>query len=46
LVEDIFLLFLTQPSGANGPTDSRLIVGANADALTDKVCREGGICNV
>ena len=46
LVEDILLLFLSQPSGASGPTDTCLIVGANADALTDKVCREGGICNV
>ena len=44
LVEDILLFVVSQPDGT--ATDSRPIVDAQADPLTDKVCREGGICNV
>jgi hypothetical protein len=44
LVEDILLFVVSQPDGT--ATDSRPIVNAQADPLTDKVCREGGICNV
>jgi hypothetical protein len=46
LVEDILLFVILEPGGVTVSTDSRPLVGANADALTDKVCREGGICNV
>jgi len=44
LVEDILLFVVSQPDGT--ATDSRPIVNAQSDPLTDKVCREGGICNV
>ena len=45
LVEDILLFVVSQPNGS-ATTDSPPIVNAQADPLTDKVCREGGICNV
>ena len=44
LVEDILLFVVSQPDGT--VTDTRPIVNAQADPLTEKVCREGGICNV
>jgi hypothetical protein len=44
LVEDILTFVVSQPSGS--ATDSETITNAVADPLTDKVCRESGICNV
>jgi hypothetical protein len=44
LVEDILLFVVSQPDGT--ATDSSPIVNYVADPFTDKVCREGGICNV
>jgi hypothetical protein len=44
LVEDILTFVVSQPDGT--ATDSETITSAVADPLTDKVCRESGICNV
>jgi hypothetical protein len=44
LVEDILTFVVSQPDGT--ATDSETITNAVADPLTDKVCRESGICNV
>jgi hypothetical protein len=44
LVEDILTFVVSQPGGS--ATDSETITNALADPLTDKVCRESGICNV
>jgi hypothetical protein len=43
-VEDILTFNLSQPQGQATPSSP--IVNAVANPLTDKVCREGGICNV
>jgi hypothetical protein len=43
IVEDILTFTVSQPGGA---TASETITNASPDALTDKVCRESGICNV
>jgi hypothetical protein len=43
-VEDILTFVVSQPDGT--ATDSETITNAVADPLTDKVCRESGICNV
>jgi hypothetical protein len=43
-VEDILTFVVSQPDGT--ATDSETISNAVADPLTDKVCRESGICNV
>jgi hypothetical protein len=44
LVEDILTFVISQPDGT--ATDSETITNAVANPLTDKVCRESGICNV
>jgi hypothetical protein len=44
LVEDILTFVVSQPDST--ATDSETITNAVADPLTDKVCRESGICNV
>jgi hypothetical protein len=44
LVEDILSFVVSQPDGPG--TDAETITNAVADPLTDKVCRESGICNV
>jgi hypothetical protein len=44
LVEDILTFIVTQPDGT--ATDSDTITNAVTDHLTDKVCRESGVCNV
>jgi hypothetical protein len=44
LVEDILTFVVSQPDGI--ATDSEIITNAVADSLTNKVCRESGICNV
>jgi hypothetical protein len=44
LVEDILTFVVSQPDGT--ATDSETITNAVADPLTDKACRESGICNV
>jgi hypothetical protein len=44
LVEDILTFVVSQPEGT--ATDSETITNAIANPLTDKVCRESGICNV
>jgi hypothetical protein len=44
LVEDILTFIVSQLTGS--ATDSETITNAVADPLTDKVCRESGICNV
>jgi hypothetical protein len=44
LVEDILTFVVSQPDGSATP--SKTITNAVADPLTDKVCRESGICNV
>jgi hypothetical protein len=44
LVEDILTFVVSQPEGT--ATDSETITNAVADPLTDKVCRESGICNI
>jgi hypothetical protein len=44
LVEDILIFVVSQPDGT--ATDSETITNAIADPLTEKVCRESGICNV
>jgi hypothetical protein len=44
VVEDILTFVVSQPGGS--ATDSETITNALADPLTDKVCRESGICNV
>jgi hypothetical protein len=44
LVEDILTFVVAQPDG--NATDSETITNAVADPLTDKVCRESGICNI
>jgi hypothetical protein len=44
LVEDILTFVVSQPDGIS--TDSEIITNAVADPLTNKVCRESGICNV
>jgi hypothetical protein len=44
LVEDILTFVVSQPDGT--ATDSETITNAVANPLTDKVCRESGICNV
>jgi hypothetical protein len=43
-VEDILTFVVSQPTGS--ATDSETIINAVTDPLTDKVCRESGICNV
>ncbi len=43
LVEDILTFVVSQAGGA---TPSTVISSSVADPLTDKTCREGGICNV
>ena len=44
LVEDILTFVVSQPSGS--ATDSETITNAISDPLTDKVCRESGVCNI
>jgi hypothetical protein len=44
LVENILTFVVSQPDGI--ATDSETITNTVADALTKKVCRESGICNV
>jgi hypothetical protein len=44
LVEDILTFVVSQPGGT--ATDSVTITNAVPDPLTDKVCRESGICNI
>jgi hypothetical protein len=44
IVEDILTFVVSQPAGPG--SDSETITDAVADPLTDKVCRESGICNV
>ena len=44
LVEDILTFVLSQPGGT--ATDSVPITNTQPDALTDKACRENGICNI
>jgi hypothetical protein len=44
LVEDILTFVVSQPEGT--ATDSQTITNAVANPLTDKICRESGICNV
>jgi hypothetical protein len=44
LVEDVFTLVVSQPDGT--ATDYEPITNGVADPLTDKVCRESGICNI
>jgi hypothetical protein len=44
LVEDILTFVVSQPDST--ATDSETITNAVPDPLTDKVCRETGICNV
>jgi hypothetical protein len=44
LVEDILTFVVSQPESA--ATDSETITNTVPDPLTDKVCRESGICNV
>jgi hypothetical protein len=44
LVEDILTFVVSQPNGT--ATDSETITNAVPDPLTDKVCRESGVCNV
>jgi hypothetical protein len=45
LVEDILTFVVSQPTNADS-TDSETITDTVADPLTDKVCRESGICNI
>jgi hypothetical protein len=45
LVEDILTFVVSQPSNPLS-SDSETITNAATDPLTDKVCRESGICNV
>jgi hypothetical protein len=45
LVEDILTFVLTQPDSENTEA-SYPVTNTIADPLTDKICREGGICNV
>jgi hypothetical protein len=44
IVEDILTFVVSQPLGPG--TDSETITEGTANPLTDKVCRENGICNV
>jgi hypothetical protein len=44
LVEDILTFVVSQPDGT--ATDSTVISSGVPDPLTDKICRESGICNV
>jgi hypothetical protein len=44
LVEDILTFVVSQPDGT--ATASEVITSGTPDPLTDKTCREGGICNV
>ncbi len=44
LVEDILTFTVSQPDGT--ATDSETITNAISDPLTDKVCRESGVCNI
>jgi hypothetical protein len=44
LVEDILTFVVSQPDGT--ATASETITGGVPDPLTDKTCRESGICNV
>jgi hypothetical protein len=44
LVEDILTFTVSQPNGT--ATDSETITNAVPDPLTDKVCRESGVCNI
>jgi hypothetical protein len=44
LDEDILTFVVSQPTSSS--SDSKTITSAVADPLTDKVCRESGICNV
>ncbi len=45
LVEDILTFVVSQPTNGDS-SDSQTITNAQPDALTDKICRESGICNV
>jgi hypothetical protein len=45
LVEDILTFVVSQP-GDGGATASEVITGGVPDPLTDKICRESGICNI
>jgi hypothetical protein len=45
LVEDILTFVITQPDSTNTET-SYPVTNTVADPLTDKTCRESGICNV
>jgi hypothetical protein len=45
LVEDILTFVVSQPNNTLS-SDSETITDSLADDLTDKVCRESGICNV
>jgi hypothetical protein len=45
LVEDILTFVVSQPDSTT-TTDSETITNTVPDPLTDKVCRESGICNV
>jgi hypothetical protein len=44
LAEDILTFVISQPDGT--AADSKSITNTVSDPLTDKVCRESGICNV
>jgi hypothetical protein len=44
-VEDILTFVVSQPSNG-ASSDSETITNGVADPLTDKICRESGICNV
>jgi hypothetical protein len=44
LVEDSLTFVVSQPTSS--ASDSETITNAVADPLTDKVCRESGLCNV
>jgi hypothetical protein len=44
LVEDILTFVVSQPGGT--AADSETITNAVPDPLTDKVCRESGVCNI
>jgi hypothetical protein len=45
LVEDILTFTISQPESTNSATSTPIANGV-ANPLTDKVCRESGICNV
>lgn len=45
-VEDILVAILSQPGGVGDNLDSVIVTNTNPDALSEKVCRDNGICNV